>query len=152
MEPRSLRFSSVDEVIAEVDRLQAGGYTPTGRWDLPQMCEHLAYYVRGSLDGFGFRLPWPVRVLLGRPLRRRLLEGGGQMKRGMRTIPASVPAVGSVGNEAVTRFRDLLVRFRDHDGPLPPSPLLGPLTKAEWQTLHLGHCAHHLGFLVPRSP
>ena len=51
---RKLSLSTYDEVIAELDRLQAAGYRQLGQWNLGQACGHLSHYLRGSLDGFDF--------------------------------------------------------------------------------------------------
>ena len=48
-------------------------------------------------------------------------------------------------------FKAALLRFRDHQGPLHPSPFAGPLTKEKWTALTLVHAAHHLSFLEPKG-
>lgn len=42
MKRRSLDFHSADEVITEINRLRESGYQQLGRWNLSQICEHLA--------------------------------------------------------------------------------------------------------------
>ena len=39
----------------------------------------------------------------------------------------------------------------DHTGPLHPSPMFGSLDREQLYRLQLIHCAHHLGFLLPRA-
>lgn len=147
---RELTFDNYNEAIAEIERLHRGGYQAGGSWTLGQTCEHLSFYLRGSLDGFDFMLPWIVRKLLGRPLLRRLLRQK-RIKPGMRTAPASVPADDVDENAAVATAIELLKRLGAHAGELHPSPLFDKLSADEWRELHLAHCAHHLSFLTPKE-
>src|SRR5258708_1859999 len=73
MERRQLAFGEFAAVAAEVSGLQATGYQPIGKWNLGQVCDHLSYFIEGSLDGHRFKVPWPVRVLFGRMVLRRIL-------------------------------------------------------------------------------
>jgi hypothetical protein len=148
MTRRNLTLATYDDAIAEIERLARDGYRMTGKWTLGQMCRHLTWYAKGSLDGFGLKLPWLVRATLGRSLRKKILSGQ-PMREGMMTVPASVPPPGTDDSAAVAEYVALLRRLRDHDDPLHPSPLLGELTPEEWRRLHLNHTAHHLAFLVP---
>ena len=150
MARRQLTFSTYDDVIAELDRLSGGGYQQVGNWTLGQICRHLSYYLRGSLDGFDFMLPWPVRKLVGRALLKRLLAKEA-IPDGARTIPQSVFEPDDDDTGAVADAMSLLGRLRDHRGELHPSPLFDHVTPEQWQHLHLIHAAHHLSFLVPHS-
>ena len=89
MDRRELDFSTYNDVIAELDSLQSTGYQQLGQWTLGQICRHLSYYLRGSLEGFVFKLPWVVRKFVGRPLLKRVLTTR-HIPAGNRTIPASV--------------------------------------------------------------
>jgi hypothetical protein len=42
-------------------------------------------------------------------------------------------------------------RLRTHQGEMHASPFFGYLTPQQWRDLHLIHCAHHLGYLIPKS-
>ncbi len=150
MPRRELSLGSYDELLAEIERLQRGGYRRCGAWSLGQICRHLSYYFRGSLEGFAFRLPWPVRRLIGRPLLKRMLRGAPR-RSGGRTIPASVPPPDVDEAAAVAELRALVLRLSDpaRTTPLHPSPLFDRLTADEWRRLHLSHAAHHLSFLFP---
>lgn len=150
MQPRTLAFASYDDLIAEIRRCQRDGYERLGQWSLGQTCAHLSYYLRGTLEGFGVRLPWIIRKTFGRLLLRRLLAGG-EFPRGGRTIPASLPPDALDETAAIEQALTLLGRLKAARADLHPSPLFDRLTPAQWQTLHLRHAAHHLRLLVPRS-
>lgn len=150
MQQRTLEFKDGAEVVAELDRLQRGGYVPRGTWDLFQACDHLAYFVEGSLDGHQFKTPWLLKVLFGRFVLRRILKSG-KMKAGVPTPQKPLPAAGGDVAAAVARLTNALDRVFTHQGELHASPFFGYLTPAEWRRLHLIHCAHHLSFLEPKE-
>jgi hypothetical protein len=152
---RKLEFRDFDEVLAEVDRLEKGGYSRAGNWDLPQACEHLSRFMAESLDGFKPGIPWLVRVLVV-PLvrwwfRKKILVEGVMPTAD--TLPRWKPepmAEPSAGTAAVARFRDVIGRVRSADR-FHASPLLGELTVEQWRRAHLVHAAHHFGFLIPNA-
>jgi hypothetical protein len=45
---RSLKFEQLDEVARDVESLLAGGCQSVGRWDLAQVCQHLADWMSFS--------------------------------------------------------------------------------------------------------
>jgi hypothetical protein len=148
VQPRQLQFKNFAEALTEVDRLHKGGYEKLGQWDLAQTCDHLAYFIEGSLDGATYRVPWLLKVLFGRLVLRRILSQG-RMRAGGPTPQKPLPAPGQDEDAAIARLRTAIERLDAHQGELHPSPFFGYLTPQEWRDLHRIHCAHHLGFLVP---
>jgi hypothetical protein len=149
VEQRQLQFKDFTEVLAEVDRLHRSGYEKLGQWDLAQVCDHLRYFVEGSLDGFTFRVPWLIKFLFGGFMRRRILKKR-QMKVGIPTPQKPLPPPGGDEAAAVARFQQVIERLEAHQGELQVSPFFGHLTAEQWRAMHLIHCAHHLGFLAPK--
>jgi hypothetical protein len=147
---RQLQFKDFAEVLAEVERLHRGGYEKLGQWDLAQTCDHLTYFVQGSLDGFSFRVPWLLKFLFGRFMLRRILKQQ-RMKAGIPTPQKPLPAPGGDQTAAVERFKQIIERLQAHPGELQPSPFFGYLTPQQWRSLHLIHCTHHLSFLAPKA-
>lgn len=49
---RELKFLDFDNVIRDVEQLQARGYSRAGNWNLAQVCGHLADWMSYPLDGF----------------------------------------------------------------------------------------------------
>jgi hypothetical protein len=145
-----LNYTNFAGVDAELDRLLKGGYQQAGTWDLGQVCDHLSFFIRGSLDGHQFRVPWIFKILFGRLVLRRILKKR-QMKAGITTPQQPLPAPGGDAAAAVARLKQVIGRLQTHQGEMHASPFFGYLTPAQWRELHLIHCAHHLGYLVPNT-
>jgi len=150
MNPRDLAFTDFNAVRAELDRLQRGGYDKTGAWDLAQICNHLNYFMTGSLDGHQFKVPWILKVLLGRLVLRRILKNR-KMKRGVFTPQKPLPEPGGDESAAVAKLKNTIARLETHKGEFIDSPFFGHLTPNEWRDLHLIHAGHHLGYLIPKK-
>lgn len=149
MDQRDLIFTSYADVIREMESLARNGYRKGGSWTLGQICAHLSFYYRGSLEGFTIQLPWILRVTLGRLLLKSALANQ-KRKPGQMTAPQSVFEASVDDHEAVSAAVDLLRRLERNTEPLFPSALYGTLSNDQWRILHLGHSAHHLGFLHPK--
>jgi hypothetical protein len=150
MNKRELTFASFADVHADLDRLVQGGYQQAGTWDLAQVCDHLSFFIQGSLDGHQFRVPWIIKILFGRLVLRSILKQR-RMKDGITTPQNPLPAPGGDAAAAVARLKQQTDRLQAHQGELHASPFFGYLTPAQWRELHLIHCAHHLAYLVPKT-
>ena len=147
---RPLDFQDLEQVLLDVRHLSADGYDRLGTWTLGQVCDHLAIFFRGSLEGFTQKVPWLIRVLLGRMLFRHIIRRRG-MGEGIKVPRSFLP--GDAGDDAASaeQLVELIERFRTHAGEYEPSPLFGRLSRDEWTQLHLIHCSHHLSFLIPQN-
>jgi hypothetical protein len=148
---RELRLLDFDRVLADADRLLAGGYRRAGNWSLAQVCDHLATIVTMSLDGFPSLMPWPIRLAarwfaLGPMLRHQVFRSR------FTAPPYLIPAADAADRDAVERLRAAVARFEGHAGPMRPSPVFGTLSRDEWREVHLWHCEHHFSFLHPATP
>lgn len=153
---RRLRFHSLDEIIVEAENLHTRGYEKTGQWDLAQICNHCACWVKYPMDGFP-RLPWylkPVFFVLKHTLMKKIekqMKDDRTFPQGVSTAPMTVFPAGQDESAAVLNLKNELSRMKTFTGPMHASPLRGLLPKDEWVDSHLVHCAHHLSFLVPKS-
>src|SRR5438552_15722246 len=107
MPRRQLAFQDFGEVKKELERLRRGGHERAGNWDLAQTCDHLAYFIEGSLDGHPYRVPWLFKVLFGRLVLRRILSQR-QMRAGAPTPQKPLPAPGGDPDAAVARLERAL--------------------------------------------
>ena len=146
---RKLVFTSLGEVMPEVERLLAG-HTTVGRWSLAQILNHLALTMRLPLDGVPAKFRWPVRRLFG-PVVRRLSFWLGWIPAGVQVPEIYLPPLGLDAGHEAEALRLSIGRFGASAAPLDEHPLLGRMTLVEWERFHCLHCAHHLSFVVPAA-
>jgi hypothetical protein len=150
MKRRSLDFGSFDALRAEVLRLRVVPYTRAGAWSLGQNCEHIAKMMDQSIDGFEAKLPWIVRA--GGPLVKWWLFRSRRMPSGVKAPPSFMPGDEVADDAGADRLLAALDRYTSYSGPMQPSPLLGAVSREEWDQIHLIHASHHLSFIVPGEP
>ncbi|MFO0881243.1 MAG: DUF1569 domain-containing protein [Gemmataceae bacterium] len=149
MTRRTLRFANLPAVVAEAERLLAGGYTRGGTWSLGQISEHLTLAINGSTQGYPYLLPapgrWVIRwFFLDKIKRRETFQGKVGAPRFLQPPDSMDDRVG------VDHLRTAIQRFATAQ-PLHPSPIFGKLTREEWEAVHLWHCEHHFSFLHPAA-
>jgi hypothetical protein len=153
---RSVGFNDLDEVVRDAESLLAKGYDKAGQWDLAQVCNHLAEWLRFPVEGFP-RAPAPIRAMLWmmrKTIGRKKLLGYITTKcfpAGKPTMPQTVFEPGGDATEAVAKVRKSVEALKAYTGEIVPSPLFGAMTKDEAVQMQLVHCAHHLSFLVPKT-
>src|SRR5262245_27442668 len=149
---RILRFDSIDQLLAEVDRLvaaeRAGRLKRLGNWTLGQTLGHLATWDEFSYTGVPLNPPFFIRWIL-RFQKNKFLRG---------PMPAGVkiPNVqgGTLGTEPISldeglaRHTKVLQRLKI-EAPTLPSTIFGKMMHAEAIALTLRHAELHLGFFVP---
>jgi hypothetical protein len=148
-ERRPLAFSTLDEVMPEVDRLLLG-HTTIGNWSLGQICNHLAGSFIFSVEGFNARVPWLIRKTLGPIIKRQVLTTG-QMREGIKLPEKFLPKSNLDARAEAEALRGALRAYAAHSGPLADHPMFGPMSRAEWTLLHCIHSAHHLSFVRPST-
>jgi hypothetical protein len=149
---RVLRFESIDQVLAEVDRLteaeRAGRLRRLGNWTLGQTLGHLAAWAEYAYTGSPLKVPFFIRWLL-RLRKRKFLYG--PMRAGVK-IPGveggTLATEAMPLDEALGRLRRVMQRLQT-EAPTAPNPVFGRLTHEESIALNLRHAELHLGFLVP---
>ena len=146
---RELHFNSLDEVVADAERLVASPSTKMlGNRPLGELLAHLAMGINGSMDGASFKIPWFIRLFA--PLvKRRMLSN--PMSAGF-NLPKDAeatlyPPVAST-QEGLQELRTAVNRLRT-EKMTAKNPVFGKLTPEEWTQLHLRHAELHLSFAVP---
>ncbi len=152
---RTLCFASFDEVLAEIDRIEAamraGTATTTGNWSIGQIGDHCARFIRFAIDGFEGRAPGPVRffarlLLLKKAVGDEPISPGFQLPK---KASSMLPTPGITDEEGLGELRKQIKRVLAGKAMTQDSPLLGPLTHEQWTRLQCKHCALHLGFIDP---
>ncbi len=148
---RTLRFQTVEDVLAEAERLAATPHRCLGNWSAGQIFMHLALTMNNSVNGVPFRAPWFVRVMMGFARRRFLsnpMSPGFQMPDYMAKhfSPADVVSL----EEGLAALRAATQRYQSAP-TLAPSPAFGEMSRAEYDQLHARHGEMHLSFLVAET-
>jgi hypothetical protein len=149
---RAPSFTTIDQILADVEMLDRGEIESLGNWTPAQIVEHVALFMDGSLDGFGFKAPLPLRML-GRVLRARGFTRPippGFSLRGK--IAKFAPDANVTWRQAVDHLRRVAERVRGGARMTAPSPMFGALTHEEWVSLHCRHAELHFSFMRPAKP
>ncbi len=145
---RRLSFTSLDDILADVEALDGSAIRTTGNWTAAQIVQHVTDVITLSVDGFGFKLALPLRVL-GRLLRSQALTK--PMRPGF-NVPAAMrarlPSDQLPFEQAVASLRQAIGRTRS-ERMTKASPFLGAMTHEQWEQLHCRHAEMHLSFVHP---
>ncbi|TWT87422.1 hypothetical protein Mal64_29610 [Pseudobythopirellula maris] len=148
---RQLRFATFDDAIADIERLRDGGYTPTMKWNLTEVCEHLRKTMHAGLHGGTKPLPWILRVSIARLLVEYMVWRHW-MPNGAKAPAEFIPEDYAEDDpERIEACIALMREARDFSGKLPPNPLAAGLSVETWQGLQVLHAEHHLSKLEPAT-
>lgn len=148
---RPLRFDDLPATLDEIHRLSEVGYVGVGKWDLAQICQHLNKTMRMSLEGAPFGVPRLLQPLAKRILFRKVIRGEPTYLP-LKTVAAFQPEEHADPGNGIQEYAELMERIMSESSSLlDVHPVFGPITKAEWQTFHAWHAAHHLSFLIPNA-
>jgi len=145
---RDLRFNSLDDIIADAERLTTSPNTRMlGNWPLGHLFAHLSFAINSSIDGFPTKAPWFLR-LVGPLVKPRLLK---KMSAGFnlpRTMQASFFPDAPSASEGLQQLQTAVGRTRTERMDAT-HPILGKLSHDEWTQLHLRHSEMHFSFALP---
>jgi hypothetical protein len=146
---RDLHFNSLEEVLADAEKLVASPTTKTlGNWPLDRLIDHLATTMNCAIDGTSFKAPWFIRLVA--PLfKRRMLTK--KMPAGFNLPKAAetefYPSTSSA-QDALRNLRSAAARLQS-EKIAPSHPVFRKLTREECIQLHLRHSELHLSFAIP---
>jgi uncharacterized damage-inducible protein DinB len=144
---RTLQFSSIDEVLADIAALREG-YTQSGNWSLPQACWHLNASVNHFMAPF-VGTPPVVTEQMRQALQQVLMTG--KIPDRLDAPEKAVPP-GRCTDADVATFVETLQKYNKFSGPFAPHRLFGAMSIEQRQRHTLIHIAHHLSFLSPQKP
>ncbi len=149
---RQLRFESIDDVLAEIDRIvqaeEQGTLRAVGNWTPGQIMAHIAAWIEYGYDGYPLKPPpWFIRWILRRMGKKYLRDG---MPKGAR-----IPGVedGTYGaddmptREAAARLKTAFMKLKRGEPARFDSPGFGKMDHEDRVRLNLRHAELHLGFL-----
>jgi hypothetical protein len=148
---RQLRFSNLDEILADARQLASQPVRQLGNWSLGQTFLHLARAMDLAVEEAKFKVPLMVRIIV--PLfKKRILNGtmpaGFKLKQ---DAAKHLVPMEPVSTEVGLQQLEAAVERQRREPNRAKSPILGRLTAAEWNQLHCRHAELHLSFFVPES-
>jgi hypothetical protein len=145
---RPLKFNTLDDILADVERLNQGTVRAVGNWSPGQNLKHLAIVMNGCIDGIPFKAPFYIRAV-GWLMRNRFLKNPMPAGFDLPKAAAAEMVPGDISwDEGMQQFRTAFQRVKT-EPQRHPHPVLGALTREQWDQLHCRHCELHLSFLVP---
>jgi Protein of unknown function (DUF1569) len=145
---RELRFDSLDDVVADAERVVgAAGVRTLGNWPPDRLLGHLTTAINGSIDGMPFRAPWYIRLIAPRLKRRfttRKMSPGFKLPK---QVEASYFPASPSNLEALAKLKAAVARTKT-ERMTADHPALGKLNHEEWTQLHLRHAELHLSYVV----
>jgi len=144
---RELTYTTLEEVIADAERLTAANANTTGNWSLGQILEHLAMVMEKSIDGFDVKPPLPVRLVGRWFLKNRFLKHG---------MPAGFQLKGPIAKEllpaeldpqpALEHLRRAAQRLQT-ETDRAPHPFFGKLNQTDSNRMNCRHAELHMSFI-----
>jgi hypothetical protein len=146
---RPVCYESLDDFLLDAEKLGKVPARTLGNKSYPQILQHLAFAINGSIDGSPLLIPWPIRTV-ARLLRKRILNKG--MSPGFKLSRANDAKAWSDHDSdlpaALESVRNAVHRFQS-ETRRSPHPAFGHLTAEEWFKFHLRHSEMHMSFVVP---
>ena len=150
---RNLRFGSIDEAIAEIDRIvaaeKAGRLRATGNWSAGQVFNHVATWLNFSWNGFPPQVnpPWFVCAIL-RLMKKRYIHKPTHAGVKIPGLPGGTLGTEPISTEDGARnLKAALLRLKNGEPAKFHSPAFGPMTEDDRMQFQLRHCELHMGFL-----
>ena len=145
---RTLKFTTLDDILTEVERLNQGKVRAIGNWSPGQVLQHLTVPMTWCLDGAKVTAPWYIRVV-GWFMKNRFLVNPMPPGFALPKATAEYLVPGTTSwQEGLQAIRAAIARLKA-EAQRHPSPFLGVLTREQWDQLHCRHSELHLSFLIP---
>jgi hypothetical protein len=152
---RELRFTGIDDVRREMDRIIAaertGTLRSTGNWTPGQAFGHLAAWINYGWDGYPTELnpPWFVRLFL-RPMARRYARRGFPAGCRIPKVAEGTFATEKLStDEGAERLRQALTRLESREPVKHHSPAFGKASDELRVATQLRHSELHMSYFWP---
>ena len=152
---RKLRFNTIDEMLADVDRIvaadKAGTLRRTGNWTAGQTFGHLATWVDYGWNGFptAMKVPWIIRLLIRMKKKAYVRDGMPAGVRIPRVENGTYATEVLSTDEGAARIRTSMLRLKNGELAKFESPAFGPMSHQDRVSMMLRHAELHMSFLHP---
>ena len=150
---RRLRFNTINDLLADIDRLvaagKAGTLRRTGNWTAGQAMGRVATWINYAFEGYPFKVPWLVKLFIRMRKGKYLRDG---MPAGVRIpgVEGGTYGTAPLGtDDGAARLRQALARLQRGEPVKYESPAWGKMSADERIVLNLRHAELHLSFLHP---
>ncbi len=149
---RDLRFESIDEILAEIDRIakadEQGQLQAVGNWTSGQIMAHVAAWIEYGYDGYPLKpAPWFIGWILRLQVKKYLRDG---MPKGAK-IPGTPDGTYGADEmptyDAAQRLKRAFTRLKSGEAAKFDNPGFGKMSHDDRVRLNLRHAELHLGFL-----
>ena len=146
---RTLRYNSLDDILADAEQLASGPIKAVGNWSPGQIFEHLARGYTLPLDGVVLPIPfyvrWGARLMLGIFLRNGMPAG---IKLDGESAQALVPPDNITPQTGLVDLRQGIALWKAKT-IVPRHSVFGNISDDQWTQVHLRHAELHMSFLSP---
>ncbi len=149
---RKIRFDSIEEAVADAERLAAGEVETTGHYSFGQILDHLAR----AMDTITGELV-PPRVALPLRLAARLIRGpliATSFRPGFKLPPKAQSVLWSSEPIDVAtglkNWKASIERYQRTE-PLLPHPVFGNMSRHKHNQVQCRHSELHLSFVHPKK-
>ena len=147
---RQLHFNTLDDILADVERLNQVKIRALGNWSPGQNLKHVVTVMDWCIDGAPVKAPFYIRIF-GWFIKNRFLTQPMSAGFGLPKATAAYLVPGETSwEEGLRHFRGSMQRMKT-ESQRKPSSFLGALTREQWDQLHCRHCELHLSFLIPEN-
>lgn len=147
---RQLMFSSIDEVLAELDLMEANLDTLVmdQPFSLFQALTHMAQSMEYSMTGYP-QLDSPFTQSI-KKIGFGVFKSQGFMSHNLGAPVPGAPEIPEEGSleDAFLRLRNACGDFQNYTGALHPHFSYGTLSYEDWELAHSFHCANHFSNLA----
>lgn len=147
---RQLTFSTIDEVLAELDLMEANLDTLVmdQPYSLYKALTHMAQSMEYSMTGYP-KLDSPL-VQSIKKIGFNVFKSQGYMSHDLGAPVPDAPAIADEGplEDAFLRLRNACSDFQNYTGALHPHFSYGTLSYEDWELAHSFHCANHFSNLT----
>ncbi|WP_299465118.1 DUF1569 domain-containing protein [uncultured Gimesia sp.] len=145
---RTLSYASLQEIVDDAIRLTAADAPTTGNWSKGLIFDHLARLMDRSLDGFEFKMAWPIRMIGTYYFKPRILKHGMKAGFQLQGAPKKALAPDPVEDRAGLEHLKIAIQRLQTESQRYASPFFGELTRDEWELLHRRHAELHMSFIA----
>lgn len=141
-----ITFAEVEAQLKLIENASKIILSPGG-WTLPQILEHCAQSIEGSLNGFPKNKSKLFQHTIGK-IAFSMFDRSNAMNHGLtEAIPGADFSPGLQLTQALSRLHRAIDQFKNFNGKLYPHFAYGNLSKAQHEKAHSMHISNHLSSL-----